>query len=86
MFSLSILVFLFRYKSEFLFSNEIAWNLSGLAIILFSLNQYMAQPRSDLKCLHFCLPSWEDIKIYNRQNDELTHHTEKIKIFKENIK
>ena len=67
-------------------SNKIAWNLSGLAIILFSLNQYMAQPLSDLKFLQFCLPSLQNMKRYNWQNDELTHHTEKMKIFEGNIK
>ena len=51
MFSLSILIFLFRYKSEFLLPYEIAWNLSGLTIMLLSLILFMAQPLLDSKML-----------------------------------
>ena len=50
-FSLSIVIFSFRCKSEFFLSNEIAWNLSGLTVILLSLNQFMAQLLSDSKML-----------------------------------
>ena len=48
---MSILIFSFRCKSEFLLSNKIAWNLSGLTIMLLSLNQFMAQLLSDSKML-----------------------------------
>ena len=51
MLSLSTVIFLFRYKSEFPLSNKIAWNFSGLTIILSSLNQFMVQPISDSKML-----------------------------------
>ena len=51
MFSLSIVIFSFRYKPEFFLSNKIAWNLSGLTIILLSLNEFMSQSFSDSKML-----------------------------------
>ena len=35
--------------SDFLLPNIIAWNPSGLKIILLSLNQFMAQSLSDSK-------------------------------------
>ena len=49
--SLPIVIFLFWFKSEFLLSNKITRNLSGLTITLLYLNQSMAQLLSNSKML-----------------------------------
>ena len=47
MFSLSIVISLFKHKSEFLLFSKFSWNLSGLKSILLSLNQSRAQSHPD---------------------------------------
>ena len=86
MFSLSIVIFSFRYKPEFFLSNKTAWNLSGLTIILLSLNQwhsYFWVP----KCLQGFLQSLQNLTRYYRwRNYEQAHYTGKEKIVEEIIK
>ena len=80
LFSLSIVIFLCRYKSDFILPNKTARNFSGLTITLLSLNQFMTQLLSDLKCLQVNLQSWQSLaKYYHCRNYEETHYTEKKK-------
>ena len=86
MFSLSVVIFSVRYKSEFLLFNKIAWNLSGLTIILLSLNQFMTQPLSNSKMLARLFKVLAKLtKYYHQRNYEQTHQ-EKEKIAEQNIK
>ena len=86
MFSLSVVIFSFRYKSiqiQILLSNKTAWKLPGLTIILLSLNQFMAQTFWIPKYFQDHFRSWQNLtRYYHLRNYEQVHYTRKKKSLK----
>ena len=71
MFSLSTVKFSFRYKSEFLLSNEIAWNFWELTIRTNLWYSHFRIP----KCLEDYLGSLQNLRrYYHRRNYEQTRY------------
>ena len=80
MFSLSIVIFSFRYKSEFLLSNKITWNLSGLTIYGTATFEF----QNAYKIIYGPCKTWQGIIIGEILNRHISQ--EKEKIVEENIK